>query len=92
MGISLLVYVRMKAVVFNSLTTLKIPDKDLDLNFRKFYKVKLTGYELVVGPVGKNQITNNNTKERVADKSYPDQYKIEGKAIGYLEIWKYELF
>lgn len=86
-----LVCVRMKTEVFNSLTILKIPDEDLDSFYENFYPDKLTVYELVVGSVGKNQTTNINTKNRVADKSYPDQYKFEGKATDHLKIWKYVL-
>ncbi len=79
-GAPIFVRMRMPREVFQGLKRLDVPEQALDDAYRLYYKSHLTGYELVVGPVG----VNGEHGERVRDYRRPLQYKFEGAGTAKL--------
>jgi hypothetical protein len=63
---------------------LDVDGDSLDTAYQLYYPDQLTGYALVVGPVGVNR-----GGVRVPDYSLPSQYKFEGAAVGSLVFDSY---
>jgi len=78
----ILVRVSIPLEVYTRLKTKKITEKTLNNFYERWYKEAATGYELVIGPVGKNA----GGKKREANKNYPEQYKFEGSGIIALKV------
>lgn len=81
-GSPLIIRVRMLKADFNALVRMDVTAQTLDSIYRAYYPDKLTGAQVVVGPVGYNDA--NGT--RVANRNFPLQCKFEGSAVANLEV------
>jgi len=76
----ILIHVALQANLYQDLRRHDVPDTNLSAAYRQYYPDQLTGNELVVGRVGRNDVNG----VRVPDYSLPPQYKFEGAVVAKL--------
>jgi hypothetical protein len=72
----------MSRSLFAALDREDISDDALDTAFQLYARSRLTGREVIVGPVGRTALSG----ERVPDRRWPRQYKFEGSGITKLDL------
>ncbi|MBZ0099449.1 MAG: hypothetical protein K8F30_10210, partial [Taibaiella sp.] len=85
-GSPILIYVKIRGDDFASLHMLRYTEIELNEVYQKFNGRNGTGYELIVGPVGKT----GKTGKRVRLYELPNQFKFEGRGIALLQIDRIE--
>jgi RHS repeat-associated protein len=82
-GTPIVLRYKMKRETYDSLYTYQVPDYELTSFIRQYSRQGLTGYDLVIGGVGM-RANIGLPGDRVRNFGFPDQYKFEGDAVGYL--------
>lgn len=81
-GVPVLMRLAVSRPVFEALDRADVPDDALDVTYQRYAYRRLTGREVVAGPVGKN----GPDGRRIPDKRWPVQYKFEGGGITKLAL------